>query len=138
MIDSSNYKRIYKDIDFDFKKNEISNDIKTRLSTSAISQSIKNIILTSKKEKPFNSRYWFGLYEYLFSNKDSMSTLTIASVINEMEPRVTVGSNDVSIVDSGSNSLTINIKYKIKSPVDTSLGNNQTLTITISGEDDGR
>ena len=77
------------------------------------------------------------MYEYLFGNREQISLDVMASAINYMEPRVTVSSNDIQILDQG-NSIIINIKYKLKAPNDASISPNQVFTVTISGEDDGR
>lgn len=138
MIDATNYQKAYIDLDMDMKRNEVSNDVRTKTGVNAISQSIKNILLTSSREKPFTDRPWFGMYEYLFSNENSISSIILAAAIQSLEPRVTVNSDDIEITTKDDNSMTINIKYKIKSPISSDSNFYQTLTLKISGEDDGR
>jgi phage baseplate assembly protein W len=101
MINTTDIQKLYTDIDFDFKKNETTNDLKTRVSSIAISQSIKNIIMTSQREKPFNRNTWYGIYDNLFENYEPLFAIVakskIANTINTTEPRVTVDPNDVQI-----------------------------------------
>lgn len=138
MINSNNLQKLYNDVDFDFKKNEITDDVKTRLGINSISQSIKNIILTSRREKPFNNSPWYGAYDNLFENYDPFFVVTakskIASSINVLEPRVTVSPNDIEITQKSDFNIEINIKYTVKNPVANSMSYTQTLTLEIGGQ----
>jgi phage baseplate assembly protein W len=138
MINTTDIQKLYTDIDFDFKKNETTNDLKTRVSSNAISQSIKNIIMTSQREKPFNRNTWYGIYDNLFENYEPLFAIVakskIANTINTTEPRVTVDPNDVQITQKSNFDIEINIKYKIKDP-NTGMGvYDQSLTLQIGGQ----
>jgi phage baseplate assembly protein W len=138
MINTTDIQKLYTDIDFDFKKNETTNDLKTRVSSNAISQSIKNIIMTSQREKPFNRNTWYGIYDNLFENYEPLFAIVakskIAHTINTTEPRVTVDPNDVQITQKSNFDIEINIKYKIKDP-NTGMGvYDQSLTLQIGGQ----
>ena len=106
----------YKDFDLDFNKNEITNDVKTKLGLSSISQSIKNIILTSKGERPF-SDMGTDIYRKVSENftKEQMLEMKdqIIFSIGKYEPRVAVDFNDVDIQIANTGAITINIRYKI-------------------------
>jgi phage baseplate assembly protein W len=124
----------YKDVDFGFDKNSLTNDIKVRQELSSISQSIKNIALTSRGERPF-SEFGFGMYDYL-REIDNFATQVeirnkLSSMINRYEPRVTVDYNDIEIIKKTTDSIEINMTYKLVN--DLSDNFRQTLTIAIDG-----
>lgn len=124
----------YKDVDFGFDKNSLTNDIKVRQELSSISQSIKNITLTSRGERPF-SEFGFGMYDYLREIDDFATKVEIrsklSSMINQYEPRVTVDYNDIEIIKNTTDSIEINMTYKLVN--DLSDNFKQTLTIAIDG-----
>jgi phage baseplate assembly protein W len=106
----------YKDFDFDFNKNEITKDVKARLGLSCISQSLKNIILTSPGERPFSE---MGIEIYRSINENATGDRLvfmknqILSAIGQREPRVKVEYNDVDIVRENGGKISINIRYAI-------------------------
>lgn len=106
----------YKDFDFGFEKNEITNDVKTKLGLSSISQSIKNIILTSPTERPF-SNLGGGLYKATLENATDDEFVVIRQKIlgalSEYEPRITVEYNDINLTRDDTGAVRINIQYKI-------------------------
>ena len=65
----------YSDIDIDLNKNEFIGDISIKKDANSIRQSVMNIILTRKGEKPFNRNFGVGLHDYLFEN---FTTYTLA------------------------------------------------------------
>ena len=58
----------FTDFDIDFEKNTFTNDVSLKTDRNAIRQSIMNIILTNPGEKPFDSSFGTGLYNFLFEN----------------------------------------------------------------------
>lgn len=125
----------FKDVDFSFAKNDLTNDLRVRKELSSISQSIKNIIMTSPGERPF-SDLGFGLYSYFWEN-DTFDTFIemktkIASAVNLYEPRVKVDINDIEINKKMGNSIEINIKYRLSD--DLTQTNSQNLSIIITEE----
>ena len=140
MINTFDYNKAYVDLDFDFKKNELTKDIKLRTGTAAISQSIKNIVLTAIGERPFNDEIGIGLYNTLFDLDDPVSLTFLRSKIeaflNSLETRIECSSNTISIVRGSGNDIQINISYKLKNYLDSTLltQQQQLVTITISGD----
>lgn len=106
----------YKDFDFDFNKNEITKDVKTRLGLSCISQSLKNIILTSPGERPFSN---MGIDIYKSVNENATDDQLIFmknqvwSAIGQKEPRVKVEYDDVKVTKENDGKISINIRYSI-------------------------
>lgn len=106
----------YKDFDFDFNMNEITKDVKAKLGLSSISQSIKNIILTSPGERPF-SNMGIDIYKSASENStdDQLVSMKnqILSAIGQKEPRVKVGFNDIDLIRENNGTISINIRYSI-------------------------
>ena len=90
--------RSYVDLDFNFKT-YTNKDVKLKSGENAIKQSIKNLLMLDKYEKPFNPRISAGLKGLLF-NPILPSTATtietaIGDILNTYEPRIRVTSVDV-------------------------------------------
>ena len=119
----------FKDIDLYLSKNEITNDINYKFDISAISQSIKNIILTTKGEKLFDPNFGGDLYSLLYESYNPLLLRvlerTLQAQIQLEEPRALV--NSINITDSTLGYWDIRIVY---SPVfDQSITRDITLTI---------
>jgi len=104
---------MYKDIDFSLSKNEINNDINIKTDINAISQSLKNIILTSKREKIFDSSFGAGGYDLLFNKLNPIQIATTRlSMIAELElqePRAIIRS--LNIEDSNAGEFIISLEF---------------------------
>jgi phage baseplate assembly protein W len=85
-------KRIYKDIDMSFNLNDLTKDIYKKFDVNAVKQSLKNLLLTQKGEKPFNPDYGSGVYDLLFEPMDylvsSVMQKEIETSIENYESRV--------------------------------------------------
>lgn len=106
----------YKDIDLNFSKNFLTDDFNTVTGINSISQSIKNIILTNKGERPF-SNVGSNVMN-IINEPDSLETIyqfkdTISSMLNLYEPRINVSYDDVSKQILPDGSIRININYRI-------------------------
>jgi phage baseplate assembly protein W len=138
MINNTDYRKLYKDIDINMKKNEVTGDVKIKTGAAAVSQSIKNIILTTLGERPFSPRFGYGMYDKLFELDDPVTLgeikSKISSIINVTEPRARVQTNDVEIINSSNNEISINIKYTLKGPESSTISNQQQLTIVLVGD----
>lgn len=135
MLNSKPNTSKYKDFDFDFSANEITDDVKMKSGIQSIAQSIKNILLTYPGERPF-SDVGGGVMDFLFEN-DTPATLValrerVVSLLINYEPRVRVGFDDVITQRLPDSSLVINIKYALAE--DLGLNNTQNVNIVITGE----
>jgi len=109
----------YKDIDLTFTAksgaassysgsvgSDFKGDIFKKTDAAAVIQSVQNILLTNKLEKPFNPNYGANLRSMLFENVESYSETIIRDLITNAigrdEPRATV--TDVKFYDG--NTLT--------------------------------
>ena len=86
--------RQFVDLDLNFKRNPITNDVVSKKGQNAIKQSIKNLVLTRIVEKLFNPLVGSYVYNLLFDNIVPETTIalqtSIEDVINTYEPRAIV------------------------------------------------
>ena len=91
--------RKYTDLDLNFRSHPFTKDILLKKGDNSIKQSVKNLVLTRKGEKPFHPEIGSHIYTHLFDNMtvDTVVNIktTIEDVINTYEPRVILSSVDV-------------------------------------------
>jgi len=91
-----NVSRGFRDISLSFKVHPITYDLLSINDASAVSRSLRNLILTLNGERPFNSLLGTGLNRTLFEVLDTRVTTDIENeirnVINNFEPRVSLRS----------------------------------------------
>ena len=110
---------IYSDLDFRFILNPNTGDFALKKDAEAVKQSIMNILLTGRGERPFQPEFGGNLKAYLFENFDAITQAAMENVIvnslRNYEPRVRV---DNVIIDDLSyrNALNISIDFTILSP----------------------
>lgn len=84
----------FKDISASFQINPLNNDLIAIKNTTAISRSIRNLILTKRGERPFEPNLGSGVYDLLFENIDKQTATIIRDeiilVIENYEPRVEI------------------------------------------------
>ena len=82
----------FKDISMSFEVNPITNDLIGVKNDTAISRSIRNLVLTTPGERFFNEDLGSGVSELLFDNIDDISAAIIRDEIEQtiirFEPRV--------------------------------------------------
>jgi len=82
----------YRDLNTSFKVHPLYGDVRPLTDLDAIKNSIKNILLTRKGEKPFNPRFGCNLKSYLFEPADPITKASmereIRYSIGDQEPRV--------------------------------------------------
>ena len=108
--------RIYSDLNLSFTKNPATKDVARLFDVQAIKRAVKNIILTNKYERPFNSDFGCNLRGFLFENITEPLLVIIkdrvAMAIEKYEPRVTV--EDVVVrEDIDKNGLSIMVSFLI-------------------------
>jgi phage baseplate assembly protein W len=125
----------YRDLDIFFKKNADTGDISFVSNNSSIIQSIKNIVLTRKGERPFNNYFGTGTVDLLFDNPSPVDIAflqkDIKTILEEIEPRIIVDSVEVlyPLDDTSEADAKINIKYKLNNGQQNFL--TQTLVLTV-------
>ena len=82
----------FKDINMSFKVNPLTFDLIANTNETAIARSIRNLILTSPGERPFNPELGSEVSRLLFEPCDDVTTDAlkeqIENTINNFEPRV--------------------------------------------------
>ena len=108
--------RIYSDLNLSFTKNPATKDVAKIFDVQAIKRAVKNIILTNKYERAFNSDFGCNLRGFLFENITEPLLVIIkdrvAMAIEKYEPRVSV--EDVVVKeDIDKNGLSIMVSFLI-------------------------
>jgi phage baseplate assembly protein W len=108
--------RIYSDLNLSFTKNPATKDVARLFDVQAIKRAVKNIILTNKYERPFNSDFGCNLRGFLFENiTEPLLVLIkdrISMAIEKYEPRVSV--EDVVVQDDEENNgLNIMVSFMV-------------------------
>lgn len=105
------------DIDLNFTPKATSGDIFKKTQLSAVKQSIKNLLMTNRLEKPFVANFGANITGMLFELADGESDYflkkDIISTIQIFEPRVQVLNLDVK-VDPDYNRLGVKLEFKIR------------------------
>jgi len=126
----------YRDLEIFFKKNIDNSDISFVSNNSSIVQSIKNIVLTKKGERPFNNYFGTDVVNLMFEQPTpaDMAFLSqdIKDILEQLEPRIIVDSVQITYPSENSvtEDLTIDIKYKLNNVQQNN--NSQTLKLTVN------
>ena len=106
----------FKDISVNFARNPSTDDLSVVNNDNSIKQAVKNIILTSPGEKPFQPLIGSSVSRLLFEPLDAFTADTIAeeirTTINQYEPRVALTRVDVTPIFEG-NKLNVSLEYRI-------------------------
>lgn len=104
-----------KDIDFNFTPHPLTGDLSTKTESSAIVQSLRNIIETSYYERGFNVGFGSSVRSSLFELFTPLDVLTlkdsIIQAIRNYEPMVEVVDVEVGFTDSDESNLNVSIIY---------------------------
>ena len=107
--------RTFVDLDFNFKT-YTNKDVKLKTGENAIKQSIKNLLMINKYEKPFKPNISAGLEGILFEPIQDSSAITleiaIEDILNTYEPRIIVHSVDVIAVEED-NQYDITVTFSV-------------------------
>lgn len=109
-------RRIYKDIDLNFKAHPISGDLVRVFDDTAIIQSVKNLIMTNYMERPFQPHLGSNLLYQLFEPASPITEDAIRSsiidVVTLYEPRVSILNISVQFVEE-ENAYNVRFEFKI-------------------------
>ena len=108
--------RSFKDVAVNFSKNPFTDDLSVVNNDNSIKQAVKNLILTSPGEKPFQPLVGSAVNRLLFEPLDAFTADAIEdeirTTINQYEPRVALTEVVVTPVFD-SNRLNVTIEYQI-------------------------
>ena len=86
--------RIYKDLDLDFGRNTVTNDVNKLTYVEAVKRSVRNLINTNHFERPFHPEIGGNVRALLFENITPLTALNlqrkIEEVLNNFEPRAKI------------------------------------------------
>ena len=84
--------RIFKDLNLNFNKNLVTNDIAKLTDVEAIKRSVRNLVQLNHYEKPFHPEIGSGVRDLLFENMTPFVSNTLRKLIEDtiinFEPRV--------------------------------------------------
>jgi len=107
---------LYSDFDLAFKPHPNTGDISTLYDINSIKQSVKNLILTNRGERPFNPFIGSDVRGLLFEPADGFTAVSIQSAITDTidtyEPRVELLNVDVT-ADVDNNRYAVEIEFRI-------------------------
>ena len=88
--------RTYKDLNLDFARHPVTNDLVKIEDVDAIKRSVRNLINTNFYERPFHPELGCGVRDLLFENFTPMIGIfirrKIEEVLNNYEPRASISS----------------------------------------------
>lgn len=118
--------RQFADLDISFQKHPAKKDLAMKYGTSAVIQSLKNLVQMNFYEKPFQPYIGCNARKYLFENlspivANSLKT-SILEVVKNFEPRVTVDTCTVTALYD-ENAYSVDLIFFI---------NNQTAPTTLN------
>jgi len=113
---STRNSRRFRDIDLDFGRNAVTNDVNIVEDVIAIKRSVKNLIQTNFYERPFNPELGCGVRELLFENFTPMTGIFLKRKIEEVlinyEPRIQL--QNVAVDDDpDKNRLVVDIYFYV-------------------------
>jgi phage baseplate assembly protein W len=122
---------LYSDFGRDMAKHPLTDDLVRNTNENAVKQSLRNLVLTDKFERPFQPNIGCGVRAMLFDNANqhniALAKESILSVIKAHEPRVRIIKVDIQpILNSEGN--TLNSRGTISRP---NIGDDNAVVITI-------
>ena len=86
--------RIYKDLDLDFGRNIVTNDVNKLTDVEAVKRSVRNLINTNHFERPFHPEIGGNVRALLFEPMTPLTALNlqrkIEEVLSNFEPRAKI------------------------------------------------
>ena len=113
---STRNSRQFRDIDLDFNRNAVTNDVAVVEDVVAVKTSVKNLIQTNFYERPFHPELGCGIRELLFENFTPMTKIFLQRKIEEVlinyEPRINLQNVAVDD-DQDRNRLVVDIYFYV-------------------------
>lgn len=105
-------RELFSDFFKDLTDNPVNNDLARKTNEEAVKESIKNLLLTDKGERPFQPELGSDIRKMLFENLNQVSIITsreaVKEVIQNFEPRANlIGVDLKSSVDSNAVQITV-------------------------------
>ena len=120
----------YSDIFTDFSIHPTTGQLNKKTNENAIKQSVRNLLLTNKYERPFHPEIGSNLKALLFENMTPGITLEVEEyvkdVINNYEPRAALLATNLSFMNDN-NAVNVEVKFSVVNSDDIS-----TITFVLS------
>ena len=98
---SNRSSRSFRDLDLDFTRNAVTNDVNVVEDVISVKRAVKNLVQTNFYERPFQPELGCGIRELLFEPYSPLTAVflkrKISEVITNHEPRVRL--EDISLDD---------------------------------------
>ena len=108
--------RVFKDLDLDFIRNPVTNDVTKIEDIDAIKRSVRNLVQTNHYERPFQPELGCGVRELLFEPFTPMTGIFLKRKIEEVlinyEPRIDLQNVRVDD-DQDNNRLVVDIYFYV-------------------------
>jgi len=109
--------RLFKDLDLNFTRNPVTNDITKIEDVDAVKRSVRNLVQTNFYERPFHPELGCGVRDLLFENYTPITGIflkrKIEEVITNFEPRVML--NQITLDDDPDrNRLRVSIYFYVQ------------------------
>tara|TARA_A100001388_G_C28657683_1_gene445204 strand:- start:446 stop:871 length:426 start_codon:yes stop_codon:yes gene_type:complete len=113
---STRNSRRFRDIDLDFQRNFVTNDVNVVEDVIAIKRSVKNLVQTNFYERPFHPELGCGVRQLLFENFTPLTAIymrrKIEEVLTNYEPRISLTGVNVDD-DQDRNRIVVDIHFRI-------------------------
>ena len=113
---SNKNSRSFRDLDLDFTRNAVTNDVNVVEDVVAVKRALRNLIQTNFYERPFQPELGCGIRELLFENFTPMTKVFLETKIEEViinyEPRVQLQNVAVDD-DQDKNRLVVDIYFYV-------------------------
>ena len=108
--------RIYKDLDLDFGRNVVTNDVNKLTDVESVKRSVRNLINTNHFERPFHPEIGGNVRALLFEPMTPLTALNlqrkVEEVLSNFEPRAKV-TQILADPDMDRNSYRLEIKFYV-------------------------
>ena len=112
----STHNRQWADLDLDFAKHPITEDIVRKTNVEAVKRSVRNLILTNRYDKPFHPEIDGGVTRHLFGLSTAHTKhdieIAVKTCLRNYESRVTVD-NVVVSGDLDNNGFNVSIFFTV-------------------------
>ena len=113
---SNRSSRAFRDLDLDFTRNPVTNDVNVVEDVIAIKRAVKNLVQTNFYDRPFHPELGCGVRELLFENFTPMTRIflqrKIEEVLENYEPRISLQNVAVDD-DQDGNRLVVDIYFYV-------------------------
>ena len=113
---SNRNSRSFRDLDLDFTRNAVTNDVNVVENVIAVKRALRNLVQTNFYERPFQPELGCGIRELLFENFTPMTKVFLERKIEEVivnyEPRVQLQNVAVDD-DQDKNRLVVDIYFYV-------------------------